>query len=95
MRTLFTSLLLIGVGSASAESPPPARFSGSGVLQAAIADSADGRFSLSAELRGAQPKATGSRFAIDARLEQAGKDKTATTACGPVGPDIFKNGFEN
>jgi len=95
MRKFLTSSLLLAVCSASAQSPPSARFSGSGTLQSAIVDSADGRFSLNAELRGTETKATSARFAIDARLEQAGKDKTALTACGPVSADIFKNGFEN
>ncbi|MDZ4813813.1 MAG: hypothetical protein SGI99_14550 [Pseudomonadota bacterium] len=89
------STLLLAACSASAQSPPQARFSGSGVLQAAIPASADGRFALNAELHGAPTVTTSARFAIDAHLEQTGKDKALNTACGPAVANIFNDGFEN
>ena len=95
MHISFISTLLLAACSVSAQSPPQARFSGSGALQPATPASADGRFGLNAELQVAQKVATSARFAIDARLQQTGKDKALNTACGPVVTNIFNNGFEN
>ncbi len=95
MHIFFMSTLLLATCSASAQSPPQARFSGSGTLQTAIPASADGRFALNAELHVTQNVPTSARFSIDARLDQTAKNNAPTTACGPTVANIFNNGFEN
>ena len=90
-RAFFLTCLVLVPPSLAAE-----RYSGSAKLAANPAQtSANDRFSVTAELQAATaaPKTTANgRFSLVADLAAP---KSALTACGPVGPDIFKNGFEN
>ena len=87
---LTLPLLVFYAATATAES----RFSGSATLAKpeAPSASADGRFNISADLRPAAVTQSGGRFALEAKLQP--NAKSIATACGPVGDDIFKNGFE-
>jgi hypothetical protein len=93
-RPLTTLLLLLTAISATAQSPPGARFSGNATLKAAAPASADGRFSLSADLKAIDVIQTSRRYALDAHLKVHRDAKSIAADCGPVGTNIFSNGFE-
>lgn len=93
MRALFAALILISCTAANAAQTEPgaSRFSGSGSLSAPIAQSTDQRFEINARLQ-ANREPGSDRFALAARLMPDARATGAT--CGPLGDDIFGDGFE-
>ncbi len=94
MRPLIiATLTIIGCGGVGATQPQPEfpRFSGSGSIIAPITESADQRFLISAKLR-ANHTQSNDRFVVNARMMPDAK--SATVACGPLGDEVFSDGFE-
>jgi hypothetical protein len=93
MRALFAALILINCTAANAAQSETgaARFTGNGSLNAPIAQSTDQRFEISARLQ-ANRQPGNDRFALAARLMPNAKAAGAT--CGPLGDEIFSDGFE-
>ena len=82
--------------AASAASAAAERFSGTANLSASKAQtSANARFSVTAELQAAPAAAKTTADGRFSLLADLAAPKSALTACGVIGPDIFRNGFEN
>ena len=93
MRAPFAALILISctVASAAQSETGAARFTGSGSLSAPIANSADQRFEINARLQANRQQGS-DRFVLSARLMPDAK--AIGVACGPLGDEVFSDGFE-
>lgn len=95
MRTALAPLLLLAAQCVNAQGAAMLHFDGSANLQAAPPVSTDGRFALSADLHPPALATATERFNINAAIRPGSDAKALATACGPITPDIFSNGFEN
>jgi hypothetical protein len=93
MRALFAAFILISCTAASAAQSEPgaARFTGGGSLSAPSVQSTDQRFEINARLQANRLQGS-DRFALAARLMPDARATGAT--CGPLGDELFSNGFE-